>query len=140
MAPEEATGLLRRVYEEIRARRGKIANIHKALSLRPQAMKEHLDLYLAIMYPRVGEPRLSRAEREAIAVVVSAANGCGYCVAHHKEAFLSIVGDRELAEALAADYRRAGLDERLKSILEFSVKLTRSPWDLGAETFKYSEL
>jgi alkylhydroperoxidase family enzyme len=38
-------------------------------------MRAHLALYRTIMY---GESGLSRAEREAIAVCVSAANECHY--------------------------------------------------------------
>lgn len=44
-------------------------------SLNPKALQGHLALYRAVMF---GESPLSRAEREAIAVVVSAANDCHY--------------------------------------------------------------
>jgi alkylhydroperoxidase family enzyme len=44
-------------------------------SLNERALQGHLDLYRAVMF---GESPLSRAEREAIAVVVSAANDCHY--------------------------------------------------------------
>jgi alkylhydroperoxidase family enzyme len=44
-------------------------------SLNPEALAAHLELYRTIMFGRSG---LSRAEREAIGVWVSAANDCQY--------------------------------------------------------------
>lgn len=44
-------------------------------SLNPEALSAHMALYRTIMF---GESPLSRPEREAIAVAVSAANDCHY--------------------------------------------------------------
>ena len=44
-------------------------------SLNPDALKAHLALYRTIMF---GPSNLSRAEREAVAVAVSALNRCHY--------------------------------------------------------------
>ncbi len=44
-------------------------------SLNPEAMRAHLRLYRTIMF---GESPLTGAERQAIAVAVSAANDCHY--------------------------------------------------------------
>jgi alkylhydroperoxidase family enzyme len=44
-------------------------------SLNPDALKAHLYLFRTIMY---GASGLSRAEREAVAVTVSAVNHCHY--------------------------------------------------------------
>ena len=44
-------------------------------SLNPSAMRAHVALYRAVMF---GESPLSRAEREAMAVAVSAVNDCHY--------------------------------------------------------------
>ncbi len=51
------------------------ANIIASHSLNREAMLAHVRLYRTIMF---GESPLSRAEREAIAVTVSAANDCHY--------------------------------------------------------------
>lgn len=51
------------------------ANIIVSHSLNREAMLAHTRLYRTIMY---GDSPLSRAEREAIAVAVSAANDCHY--------------------------------------------------------------
>lgn len=81
--PEAATGMLGELYTQIAKARGGIADIHKVQSLNPRAMAAHLDLYKAIMF----QPGpLPRQWREAIAVAVSRANECAYCVAHHQAA------------------------------------------------------
>ncbi len=61
----------------IRQARGSesLANILASHSLNPEALEAHLGLYRTIMF---GQSPLSRSEREAIAVAVSAANDCHY--------------------------------------------------------------
>lgn len=51
------------------------ANILACHSLNQGALSAHIGLYRTIMF---GPSRLSRSEREAIAVCVSAANECHY--------------------------------------------------------------
>lgn len=52
-----------------------IANIISSHSLNEGAMRAHLALYKTIMF---GPSGLSRTDREAMAVCVSAANNCHY--------------------------------------------------------------
>jgi alkylhydroperoxidase family enzyme len=73
--PAEADGLLAEVYSAIAGRSGSVANILRCQSLHPEALREHYILYRTLMFSRGA---LSRADREAIAVAVSAANGCHY--------------------------------------------------------------
>ena len=72
---EEATGELRLEYDAAIGRAGKVFNIVKAMSLRPEVLREAMGLYRAIMF---GPSELSRADRELLAVVVSNANDCHY--------------------------------------------------------------
>lgn len=53
----------------------RLANVLASHSLNEAALGAHLGLYRTIMF---GESPLTRAEREAIAVLVSAANDCHY--------------------------------------------------------------
>lgn len=53
----------------------RLANILASHSLNPDALDAHLALYGTLMF---GESPLTRTEREAIAVAVSAANDCHY--------------------------------------------------------------
>lgn len=123
--PEDATGDLKKLYDAIAEKRGKVANVLKAHSLNPAALKEHLDLYDAVLF---GSSPLSRSDREAIAVVVSAANECDYCVRHHAEALQAYWRDEARARQLADDYTALDdLDDQLRTACDVARKLTVSP-------------
>jgi alkylhydroperoxidase family enzyme len=72
---EEATGELRVEYDAALERAGKVFNIVKAMSLRPEVLKRSIELYREVMF---GASPLSRQQRELLAVVVSSANDCHY--------------------------------------------------------------
>ncbi len=76
IAPGEATGLLKRLYDQALARAGKVFNVLRIQSLRPEVLRAGIELYKEVMI----SPRspLSRAQREMIATAVSQANGCHY--------------------------------------------------------------
>ncbi|MCA9687517.1 MAG: carboxymuconolactone decarboxylase family protein [Myxococcales bacterium] len=76
IAPERATGLLAKIYTAAVQRAGKVYNVVRVQSLRPEALRASIQLYLELMVGR--RCALSRAQREMIATAVSAANGCGY--------------------------------------------------------------
>ncbi len=123
--PEDATGDLKKLYDAIAEKRGKVANVLKAHSLNPAALKEHLDLYDAVLF---GSSPLSRSDREAIAVVVSAANECDYCVRHHAEALQAYWRDEARTRQLADDYTALDdLDDQLRTACDVARKLTVSP-------------
>jgi len=125
IALDTADEQLRERYEEIINARGKVSNIMKAHSLNPAAMASHLELYDTLLFD--GSSPLSRAEREAIAVVVSAENDCTYCIDHHQQA-LAAYWSQDRAERLATDYRLVSdLSEQLQAACETATKLTRSP-------------
>ncbi len=122
--PEEAEGTLKDVYAILQKQRGKVSNIMSVQSLNPEAMAAHLDLYIALMFRKGG---LRRPEREMIAVVVSAANECEYCVAHHAAALNFYWKDREKLEAFIRDFRSVDLSDRERAMLEYADFLTRNP-------------
>ena len=72
---DEATGLLKEEYDAGVARAGKVFNIVKAMSLRPEVLKQSMEMYQAIMF---GPSSLTRAERELLATVTSWHNDCHY--------------------------------------------------------------
>ena len=74
--PDEATGLLRQLYDAAVRRAGRVYNVVRLQSLRPKVLHASIQLYLELMHAPDGA--LTRAEREMIAVVVSATNGCHY--------------------------------------------------------------
>ena len=87
-------------------------------------MENHLGLYMTVMFGKSG---LTRAEREAIAVVVSAANDCAYCVNHHTEALRRYIKDEETLEMLMTADGLETLEPRLSNIVRHADKLTSAP-------------
>ena len=76
VSPQDAGGLLRRLYDAAMRRAGKIYNIIRIQSPRPKVLRASTQLYLEVMHsPDSG---LSRARREMIATAVSQVNGCDY--------------------------------------------------------------
>ncbi len=120
----EADGKLAENYAALIKQRGKVSNILKVHSLNPDAMENHLDLYMTIMFGKSG---LSRAEREAIAVVVSASNECAYCVEHHAEALRRYIKDEEVVGLLMSADGLETLEPRLSNIVRHAEKLTTAP-------------
>lgn len=74
---------------------------------------------------------LTILEREMIAVVVSSANRCYYCLVAHGQAVRQISGDPQLGEMLVMNYRVAELSQRTRAMLDFVWKLTKEPFDIG---------
>ncbi|QDU21365.1 carboxymuconolactone decarboxylase family protein [Urbifossiella limnaea] len=72
---DQATGALAEVYRKARERAGKVPNIAKLQSLRPETTARGFELYCQLMDAPTG---ISRRERVLIATVVSKVNGCFY--------------------------------------------------------------
>jgi uncharacterized peroxidase-related enzyme len=120
----EASGELEAVYERIKGARGKLSNIMQVQSLSPKAMAAHLELYMALLFDRSG---LTRAERELIAVVVSAANRCEYCVSHHAAALQAYWKDEVRVRAAIHDHTSVELSPRARAMADYAAALTRDP-------------
>lgn len=73
--PERATGRLTKLYDEAVRRAGRVWGIVSLMSPNPAVLDKAIDLYRAVMYRR---SPLSRGQREMLATVVSATNGCVY--------------------------------------------------------------
>ncbi len=121
---DAADGKLADMYAELIEKRGKVSNILKVNSLNADAMGDHLDLYMTLMFRKSG---LSRAEREAIAVVVSADNDCAYCVNHHAEALRRYIKNEDVMSTLMSTDGLDTLEPRLSNIVRHAEKLTSAP-------------
>jgi uncharacterized peroxidase-related enzyme len=122
--PESAEGELKSIYEDLVKKRGKLARIHTIQSQHPQSITAHMDLYMELMF---GKSPLRRAQREMIAVVVSAANQCEYCQLHHGEALLAYWKDEQRVQQLRKDYTQAGLEAADQLLCEYAHNLTTDP-------------
>ena len=74
VGPDDAEGKLAEAYERI-SRGRPLDHILEIHTLHPQSLLDHYALYRTSMF---GPSPLTRVEREAIAVVVSASNDCFY--------------------------------------------------------------
>jgi uncharacterized peroxidase-related enzyme len=123
---DEATGKLKEIYAELIEKRGQLAEVHKIQSLNPETIVAHMDLYLSIMF---SQSPLSRAQREMISVVVSAANRCEYCLVHHGVALNNYWKDESRVEQLKTNYQKASLNETDALLCQYAIDLTLIPDD-----------
>jgi uncharacterized peroxidase-related enzyme len=133
--PDESTlpDRLRGLFSKARETIGFVPNVFRSYSYRP----ERLSAWFA-HYKQLHEPteHLDAADREMIAVVVSAYNRCTYCVVSHGHALRKALieagtGDEALADYIAVNWRHAGLDERRAAICEVVEKLTARPNEMA---------
>ena len=102
---------------------GLVPNVLQAYAFDIDKLNTFAALYNDLM---LGDSGITKLEREMIAVVVSSINKCFYCLVAHGAAVRELSGDPMLGEMLVMNYRTADLDERQKSMLDFSAKLTES--------------
>lgn len=75
VAHEDATGSLKKFYDDSVQRAGRVYGIVKLHSLRPDLMRQFIGFYATLM---LGDGALPRWQREALAVVTSKTNECHY--------------------------------------------------------------
>jgi uncharacterized peroxidase-related enzyme len=108
---------------------GFLPNVLAAYSFEDSKLRTFVNYYNDLM---LGESKLTKLEREMIAVVVSAANRCYYCLTAHGQAVRQMSGDPALGELLVMNYRVAKLSTRQRSMLDFAHKMTVTPAEIGA--------
>ena len=124
----DAAGLdddLKVIWQKCVEKLGFVPNVLQTYSLRPQRLRNFMAMYNEIMLSPSG---LSKLEREMVAVVVSSANRCYYCLVAHGAAVRELSGDPELGEMMALNYRVAKLDGRQRAMLDYAWKLTTTPY------------
>jgi len=104
---------------------GFIPNVLRAYAFDVAKLKAFIGMSDDLMMAPSG---LTKLERELIAVVVSCANHCHYCLVAHGAAIRKFSGNAKLAETIVANYRAAELDDRTRAMLDFCWKLTVEPW------------
>ena len=131
IAPEHAAADVKATFEAIRARssRQEVSNIWRALAADPATLAGAFGHYARLLE----DPSpLTPAQVQLLALVVSATNGCGYCVSHAAPRLAALVGE-ELARAVARDYREANLTARDRVLLDAAVAMTCEPAERKAE-------
>src|SRR6185436_9740910 len=123
---ESLRGLFRKAKEKV----GFVPNVFRVYSFRPERLTAWFGHYKQLHEPT---EHLNAAEREMVAVAVSMANGCLYCLVAHGAALREALGDPIQADRITLDWRRAGLDDRRRAICAFAEKLTLRPREVEPE-------
>jgi uncharacterized peroxidase-related enzyme len=128
--PERLQGL----FAKARERSGFVPNVFRAFSYRPERLSAWFAHFKLLHEPTAN---LDAADREMIAVVVSAWNRCTYCVVAHGQALRAALGGtaeaQVTADYIATNWRHAALDERRTAICEYAEKLTARPHEMAEQ-------
>ena len=120
---------LRERIETVQAKTGFVPNVFLALAHRPAEMRAFLAYHDALME---GPSGLTKAEREMIVVATSGANDCLYCVVAHGAILRIRSKNPLLADQLAVDPAKADLTDRQRAMIDFALKLCRTPASVSA--------
>jgi uncharacterized peroxidase-related enzyme len=121
---------LQAYFDKCQEKLGLIPNVLRAYSFDQDKLRAFMAMYNDLMLAPSG---LTKAEREMIAVAVSAENRCVYCLTAHGAALRQLTGDAALAETIAQNWRVARLEPRQRAMLAHAVKLTRTPAEMGED-------
>src|SRR5215203_5721646 len=127
--PDDLQGLFRKAREMV----GFVPNVFRAYSYRPERISAWFAHYRQLHEPT---PNLDAAEREMIAVAISMANGCLYCLVAHGAALREALGDPILADRTTLDPGGAGFTRRRRATLNFAAKITVNPLNGNPENLK----
>jgi uncharacterized peroxidase-related enzyme len=126
--PERLQGLFAKARETI----GFVPNVFRAYSYRPERLSAWFGHYKQLHEPT---ENLTAADREMIAVVVSAYNRCTYCIVAHGQALragliargMTAAAAEVLADHIATNWRHAELDDRQRAVCDYAERLTAEP-------------
>jgi uncharacterized peroxidase-related enzyme len=124
---EAATGDLRRAYDKILETRGHIPQIRAVMAGEPLTVEGFAYFYPDNNYAcRSIDRRLS----EMIATVTAVANGSRFGAHAHARQLARLTGDEGFAQTLLKDYTAAGITEKERLLLDYVVKLTKTPGEM----------
>jgi uncharacterized peroxidase-related enzyme len=117
-------------FDKCTEKLGFVPNVLAAYAFDNAKLEAFVNMYNDLMLAPSG---LSKLEREMIAVAVSSANRCYYCLVAHGAAVRALSGDPALGELMVMNYRAARLSKRQRAMLDFAVQLTTEPWSVEEE-------
>jgi len=121
---EDSSGLLKKEYEKGMRRAGRIWKILTIQSQTPEILQDSMRLYGSTMY---GNSKISRFDRELLAVVTSIANECEYWVRSHLYDLRSETENQQLVDEIAENWKNSSLTEVQTAMCLFAEKLTLQP-------------
>jgi len=127
--PEDLDEDMQRYFQVCMEKLGMVPNVLRTYSRNQDKLRAFAQYYNTLMLAPSG---LSKLEREMVAVVVSSANRCFYCLVAHGQAVRALSGDPQLGEMLVMNYRVAPVTPRQRAMLDFAWALTVEPWTVEA--------
>ncbi len=121
---EELPADVRARILEVQDKAGFVPNVFLTLAHRPEEFRAFFAYHDALMLRQSG---LSKAEREMIVVATSGVNQCPYCVVAHGAILRIYAKNPHVADQVAVNHRKADISPRQKAMLDFAVKLARTP-------------
>ena len=109
---------------------GFVPNVLQAYAWHSAKFAAFTEMYNDLM---LGDSGLTKLEREMIAVTVSSANHCYYCLTAHGATVRQLSGDPKLGEQLVMNYRTADLTKKQRAMLDFAWELTKHPETIDEE-------
>jgi len=124
--PEEATGPLKELYDDLERVRGKgrISNLFKAYGKFPELGKANFRRLNILLT----KGALSVKVKEAVLVALAEINHCEYCVAFHATAMrASGANTGEISAARNFDSTALDLSDKERALFEFALKANGDP-------------
>jgi len=126
--PNQATGQAKQLLDGLNEKFGMVPNLARTLANSPAALQGYLAFGKAL-----DGAALPAKLREQIALTVSEANGCGYCVAAHCAIGKSVgLSDNELADARLS----SSPDSKVDAVLHFARQLVENRGWVADEDFE----
>ena len=115
---------IREIILAVQEKAGFIPNVFLTLAHRPDEFRAFFAYHDALMFRDSG---LSKAEKEMIVVATSGVNCCIYCVVAHGAVLRIYQRDPLVSDQIAIDHKKADITEKQKLMLDFAIKLARTP-------------
>jgi RNA polymerase sigma-70 factor, ECF subfamily len=112
----------------LKASFGFVPRIFRAQTLKPESLVAEVQAIRDIL---LTEDVLTRAQKEYILLVISAANLNTYCVAVHCEMLRALGVPPDTSDQIAVDHRRSSLSDADKALLDAALKLAVRPREFG---------
>jgi uncharacterized peroxidase-related enzyme len=123
VSPESATGKTKELLEGVNTKLGMVPNMMRAMANSPAVLDGYLQLSNSL-----GRGKLPARTREQLALAISEANHCEYCLAAHS-AIGKMVG---LTVDQIRDSRLGGaVDARTDALIRFATKLLETRGRVG---------
>ena len=128
IADDDATGVVKEMYDKVRTPHGTVDNVMRAHSLRPHTMHGHLVLYKSVLHNP--DNTLPFWFLEVVASYTSILNQCDYSLSHHFANVRRLLKDESRADsiyaALQANRPEDVFNGKKLALLRYTAKLTTS--------------